>query len=146
MMRLVVRGCDSFAWIFHTGLYSSHGQSYTSMQCWGYPGLCRRWSMPPGHPDPTVQILECQKWQIHLPNKMAWLQYVQWRKQQTWQCHLKPPIGVSGDILMPQRTTCGRLRKAWKTTWDHKKQHVRHTNLWFTNGVENSEIRRKLAK
>lgn len=146
MMRLVDLCCDSFALIFHSGLYSSHGQSYTSMQCWGYPGQCRRWSMPPGHPDLTVQSLECQKLQIHLPNKMAGLQYAQWRKQQSWQHHLKPPIGVSGGILMPQKSTCGRLKNVWKTTWEYKKRCVGHTNLWFTNGVDNSEIRRKLAK
>lgn len=146
MMRLAVLCSDTFVLMFHLELYNNHGQSYTSMQCWGYPGQHRTWSTPPGHPSPTVQSLECQKRQIHLPNKMAWLQFAPWRKRLSWQSHLKPLIGASEDISMPQRTTCGRLGNAWKTTWDNENYYVGHTNLWFTKGVDSSEIRRKLAK
>lgn len=126
---------------------SSRGWSYTSRQCLRYPGRCRRWSRPPGRPSPAAQSLEFQRWRIHWPSKMAWQRCAPGRTPPPWRRRSTPPAGVSGRILMPQRTT-------WrvKTCQRKIKQGVNNgslvmlTHLWFTNGVDNSEMRRKLAK
>lgn len=88
-----------------SGLCSSRGWSYTSTQCLRYPGRCRRWSRPPGRPSPAAQSLECQRWRIHWPSKMAWRRCAPGRTLLPWQHRLTPPAGVSVGTLMPQRTT-----------------------------------------
>lgn len=95
---------------------STHGWFYTSIQCLRYPGLCRRWSMPPGHPNLAAQSLGSQRWQIHWPSKTAWQQCEPGRTPPPWRRHLTPPDGVSGDTLMPQRTTL-RERERLETLW-----------------------------